>query len=49
MHWETGYYFLKIKKTDIALDYMMCNQKWFKRIFTNNYKTDIVRRKSLEL
>lgn len=48
MHGEMEYYFLKIKKNHFLLEYMTCDQKCFKRIFTNNYKTDIVRRKSLD-
>lgn len=42
---ETEYHFLKIKKNQ----FYDVRSKGFKRIFTNNYKTDIVRRKSLEL
>ena len=49
MQSEMEYCFLKIKKNHFMLEYMTCTLKWFKRIFTNNYKTDIVRRKSLKL
>ncbi len=30
MHWEMERYFLRIKKIHFTLEYMTCNQKWFK-------------------
>lgn len=41
--------FSENKEKSIYVRVYDVQSKGFKRIFTNNYKTDIVRRKSLEL
>ncbi len=48
MHGEMEYYFLKIKEKSVFVRIYDAQSKWFKRIFTNNNKTDIVKRKSLD-
>lgn len=47
--WENGILFSENKEKSVCVRIYDVQAKWFKRFFTNNNKTDIVRRKSLGL